>query len=715
MKNRRCRFAIGFAMSVALVSLDAEGEDNGAASRRRVVEVPAYRIDRDLRKQLADGITITFRQSASDGAPVVDTRNSRLAALYVAPGSSASAFLVPGPFAATFDGFLKLKLKTECTISFAGRGKAKLLINDTPVLAAEGGNLGAAGEATVALGKYNRLRIQYENPPEGAAEFRLYWRSAEFAHEPVPPGALKCNGVADGLTEHEQLRTGRELFANHGCHKCHTAALPKQAVNGQMPEMFKAAPSLADAGSRLQPDWLSAWILKPHALRNKVTMPALIPDADRAAAKREAADIAAFVGGLKSNEAKSKLPSGDAKAGAELFENLGCIACHYLTADGDKPDELERVSLRHVPVKFQNGQLARFLLNPRQHYLWSRMPDFHLTGGEATALESYIRQEADGRLANTGAMPAADASRGKTSFLRRGCANCHSTGINSIDAGEKLVVAGPTAEAKGCLADVKSRGASPGFEFDDATRAALVAFLQTDRSSLGRSSTAEVVRRQMRQLNCVACHRLDSLDSDLAYAIEEFGSGKPQDDLLPILTFAGERLHTAWTERLLAGKLEKRSRPWLKTRMPSFPARATIFSHGLAAQHGFGTTAQIKLQVDQQKAEIGRRLTVKDGGFDCIQCHSVGGQPPTATFDARGVNLYTTAKRVRHEYFGRWMLNPQRFDPTTKMPRYSMDGKKTSLGHVFEGDAGRQFDALWHYIQSLRNAPRPSEKSTAGD
>jgi hypothetical protein len=36
-----------------------------------------------------------------------------------------------------------------------------------------------------------------------------------------------------------------------------------------------------------------------------------------------------------------------------------------------------------------------------------------------------------------------------------------------------------------------------------------------------------------------------------------------------------------------------------------------------------------------------------------------------------------------------------------RMPVFAMDGKTTQLREVFDGDARRQFEALWHYIQTL--------------
>jgi len=49
------------------------------------------------------------------------------------------------------------------------------------------------------------------------------------------------------------------------------------------------------------------------------------------------------------------------------------------------------------------------------------------------------------------------------------------------------------------------------------------------------------------------------------------------------------------------------------------------------------------------------------------------------------------------EFYRRWMRNPLRIDPQTKMPSYFHDGR-SALFDVLDGDADRQIEALYHYI-----------------
>ena len=42
-----------------------------------------------------------------------------------------------------------------------------------------------------------------------------------------------------------------------------------------------------------------------------------------------------------------------------------------------------------------------------------------------------------------------------------------------------------------------------------------------------------------------------------------------------------------------------------------------------------------------------------------------------------------------------------RYDLSIKMPKLAVDGRTTKLREIHNGDAQRQFEALWQYIQSL--------------
>jgi len=232
---------------------------------------------------------------------------------------------------------------------------------------------------------------------------------------------------------------------------------------------------------------------------------------------------------------------------------------------------------------------------------------------------------------------------------------------------------------EGCLSG-EAGGKTPHFGFSTQQLAALRAFSATDRRSLHRHDPAEFARRQIRVLNCNACHG----------ELEGFSK----------LDTIGLKLKPEWLGKLFAGSLNQKPRPWLKHRMPAFPARARELANGLAL--GFGhpaVTPAEKGPVDANLAKIGRDLVGVDGGFSCVACHGVKNHPPLQVFEAQGVNFARVNERMRPEYLMRWMLDPLRVDSQTRMPDYFDEDARSVLVDVLEGDAKKQIEAIGQYLR----------------
>jgi mono/diheme cytochrome c family protein len=229
-------------------------------------------------------------------------------------------------------------------------------------------------------------------------------------------------------------------------------------------------------------------------------------------------------------------------------------------------------------------------------------------------------------------------------------------------------------------------------------RAALTAFMKSDEKSLTRETPAEFSLRQVKSLRCDSCHRRDGELTRWHTVLED--EGKTPENL-PSLTWIGEKLKPAWTKKLFAGQSDRSARPWIKARMPAFPARAEMLAVGLSHEHGFGIDEDNRPKPDAQLAAIGAKLVPQQGGFNCVNCHGIGKQAAVQPFEAPGINLRDAALRLRYDYYQRWMLAPDRVDVAMRMPIFATDGKTTQIRDVFDGDARKQYDALWHYIQTL--------------
>ena len=131
--------------------------------------------------------------------------------------------------------------------------------------------------------------------------------------------------------------------------------------------------------------------------------------------------------------------------------------------------------------------------------------------------------------------------------------------------------------------------------------------------------------------------------------------------------------------------------------MPVFKSRATILARGFAMEHGCPTKSPEDEAPAPELSEIGRKLSGPDGGYDCLGCHGIGPKKATKVFEGPGPNFKWVSGRIRKDYFVRWVNEPLRVEPRTKMPTYFKEGR-SQLTEILDGDAKKQIDAMWHYI-----------------
>ncbi|WP_197530925.1 DUF6797 domain-containing protein [Bythopirellula polymerisocia] len=665
--------------------------------------VRANQLAVDEIKQLQPGLLWRFAQSNGerDGH---DARSDRGAALYVPEGACVTPFLQPGPFQAVAEGYLRVRLPGVYHFSLVGQGSARISLNHKEALSAEGVDLSKTSPQAVALkGGYNHLKLEYDAPNSGDASVRLLWSSDDFARELVPPDSLLHPSQDKALVASQQLRAGRTLFAELRCFRCHSKTYSTKVGDHSMPELAIDAPNLTTIGDRLRPEWIARWLLDPASQQSNARMPRMFGTSrtDR----QQALDVATYLASKTSSD-EIELNSFEAKlnadslieAGEIVFTDLGCLICHCLTTD-DEPEEFARMSLASVQQKYRKGALASFLKKPHQHYVSSRMPDFQLSDEEVAALVAFLE---DATTDTINSFPVGgNAARGRQIFASKGCGACHQLEDPRLSPFPKAPEIRRRPSSRGCLDhELNSEHNGPVYVLTSDERDSLRVFLQQDRESLTRYSSIETSERLIKRYDCLACHDRDSFQSNRGIIMAEEGRGLAPESI-PSLTWTGEKLLAPWTAKFLAGQRDRSLRPWLRTRMPCVPQFADVLAEGFAHQHGIPTTSPKKPNYDAKLAEIGRQLTLQTA-LDCRQCHGIGKLNPRGddhTKLAPGINFTTVRERLHQDYYMRFVLNPPRFDFSTKMPQLARDGRTTAAIRFYDGDAEKQFHAVWHYLQ----------------
>ena len=657
----------------------------------------------------AQGCALTFEASVG-GKTQTDARHGRLVALHVPEGSPPTPFIPAGPFKATFTTDVSLRLRDDVTFSLLGAGSVKMTVNGGALIEGElSGTAPLVGKSVSLKKGKNRVAVEYASPAKGDAFVRLYWATSDFLAEPVPPGVLSYDASAQEVREGMRVREGRRVVATLHCAKCHGGG-EVEGGSGSMPELGADAPSLADAGARLNEGWMARWINDPRGMRHDATMPRVLRD------EAESRDVAAYLGTLGRAEAVERAEAGAEviEVGGRLFAHLRCIACHTLPEHSDAASVRGRTPLHYVKAKFRRRGLVEFLKQPERHYSWTRMPNFRLSDGEAVSLAAFLLSR-EGKEIEGGAK--GNAARGNALLVSSGCLNCHSVtdDLKSTLTAPMVATISREGWTRGCLAeDEGARGKGLDFGMTARQREAVLAFAATDLSQLGRDAMAEVAERQMQALNCAACHPRDEREDlwsqfkgeTAELASNEVAEGEERadgerlspDQTTPMLTWAGEKLRPEWMEKLIAGKVEEEMRPWLRARMPAFPARASYIARGLAEQHGFSPVPEAHGEVDAEMARNGMKLSGAAGGFQCVSCHGIGEMTATSVFEAPGINFKYVERRMRKHYYDRWVIAPMRIHKETKMPAFADQEGKTSIREIYNGDARKQYDAIWHYL-----------------
>jgi mono/diheme cytochrome c family protein len=660
--------------------------------------------------RLAPGKELGLALTLSRG-DLKDTRPARIVALGVPEGAPPSPFLTAGSFRATWEGDLAIPFRSDCVFSAAGRGTIKVEVNGKSVLEGSGEDFSTAKGKTAKLKKgANKLVVTYDSPTSGDAFVRLSWTSEDFTREPLPPIALSHDVNIEALNNGRRLREGREQLANLRCLKCHSAP-GVFGVASSMPELATDAPNLLDAGARLQTDWMVRWISDPKALRPSSTMPKLLHDQPEAKAR----DLAAYLATLGGEPEKAEVPTPPEaiSGGGRLFANLGCVGCHTLPSNDDWSKDPKRVPLRFVASKWKPRALVAFLQQPDRHYAWIKMPNFHLSTEEAAKLAAYLTSPPRAKLTAIDPTPG-DPARGKALFASTGCASCHALpGQADALKAPAFAAIGPEKWSSGCLASGTGDAArkAPDFGLSEGSKKAIQAFSKAGLDSLARDCSPEFAERQVKALNCVACHKRDGWDdswTDLQVETDMLVAGEvgeerdpdglpyPAAQVRPSLTWIGEKLKPEWASAFIAGKIPYKPRPYLKARMPAFETRAEGLAIGLALEHGYPATSPPDAASDPEQIPIARQL-VKNTGLNCVSCHNIGKTPAVGVFEAPGVNFMRVKERLRPDYYERWLRSPIRVEPDTKMPSY-FTGENSALPTILEGKADNQINALWNYL-----------------
>ncbi|HVC98058.1 MAG TPA: family 16 glycoside hydrolase [Pirellulales bacterium] len=298
---------------------------------------------------------------------------------------------------------------------------------------------------------------------------------------------------------------------------------------------------------------------------------------------------------------------------------------------------------------------------------------------------------------------ASQVEKGRELFASLGCAACH-----ALKQGDQPLVAfaapRPLADcdpAKGCLAGAPARPVVD-FALGQVQRESLAKALAAS-SPVEPPTATERIERTMTAFNCFACHARGGVGGPTHERNELFLTTIPEmgDEgrLPPPLDGVGDKLEEGWLRHVLADG--SKDRPYVLTRMPCFghAAVARLADDFIALDRAIvhegtndGPTQGPAEPLHRVKA-TGRQL-VGDKALACVKCHTFGSHRATGI---QAIDLLTMTRRVRRDWFQRYLVNPALYRPGTRMPSGFVNGRGT-ITAVYDGHPERQIAAIWAYL-----------------
>jgi mono/diheme cytochrome c family protein/predicted nucleic acid-binding Zn-ribbon protein len=568
-----------------------------------------------------------------------------------------------------------------------------------------------------------------------------YWETPLLRGAKVQSSCTSCHLDVQKFDAVPLLAQGQILFEQVGCTGCHL-------VQGYE-NIPKIGPSLRKISAKVDPSWMVRWIENPHKFRPRTRMPNFDLKQDDALA------IAAFLWSLSKEEADQwtqahPLPGGVREGGAneiakgkKLVETIGCKGCHGF-AEGDFSTTLGKEkdlvpNLKDIASKVGPQWVYHWIRDPRGFSPDTRMPSLRLSDDEARAITSYLMTLGGKPEAISGIEEKlADAKtikRGESLVRKWGCFGCHDikgmekesrVGVELTTFGTKTLEElffGNRTDIKGTWDDwtynklktpriyatERVEQLMPQFNFADEDIRALRLLLAGFREhKVGRryqadhgDRVAQVVegRRLMHQYNCIGCHEIENRGGFIRKYYQENPALAP-----PVLNGEGEKVQSNWFFTFLKAPFP--IRPWLEIRMPTFGLSDEHTNQLVSYFNGLSKVDIPYTYVDDRRIppehlDAARRLVSKDY-FNCYSCHQQGDKNPEGPVEGWAPDLTLARQRLNPDWIIKWLQDPQKVQPGTRMPSFFPGGPDDILG----GKDDRQIEALRDYLMSIgKGAP----------
>ena len=577
-------------------------------------------------------------------------------------------------------------------------------------------------------------------------EKKYGWHEEQFLETPMHPmngieaGCYKCHNASPDVPQAAALNNGRDLIRIYGCFGCHK-------IPGYE-NIRKVGPDLSTVSGKLTKEWVRKWLMNPKDFKSEARMPQFWWNSNNSGPqwdKRNAAEINAITEYLWSKSKPKELPAGrtggNAEAGKQIIESVGCFGCHAIGPIQDVPNQSQTrrrhgFNLANQGSKVSASWIYNWVKDPAQVWPQTKMPSLRLTDDEAANVAAYLSslknpeweakplpQVEEPALdevtleflrANSTDIEAREKLKGmnldqknlytgERLIARYGCFGCHTIpgfenaqpiGTELTEAGSKLIsqldfgflpiehlrhswyeqkLKDPRIFDVGRVKRPEELLKMPNFHFADKDVNSITMVLTSlvrepvPLEMRDKTNTAIAEGRQLiAEKNCRGCHLIEGAGGDIRPTFSAQALWPPN------LATEGFKTQPLWLHPFLKDPGSVRLRPWLTARMPTFhfteQQAGTIERYFSAVDKVDYPFISTEIETDAERLRVGADLFAK---LQCQSCHPTSNAlPPGKAPEDLAPNLMLASQRLRPEWVLRWLQDPQKIFPGTRMPTF---------------------------------------------
>ncbi len=580
-----------------------------------------------------------------------------------------------------------------------------------------------------------------------------HWQHPLLKQTYSEASCVRCHMDRLEIPHGEVVSTAKKMLTDAGCFGCHD-------IKGFY-DLEKVGPNLKSLASKVKPEWIFNWLKNPKDYLPNTTMPNfLLSDEEGEAVTAYLMDISKQSNYTQVPSPVESGSPERGKWLVENIGCRSCHITGDDQLTGNprlKEGNNYGPELNRVGSKVNPDWLFDWLKDPKNFRPKSRMPNMRLTDQEAMDIVSYL-MTLNNVKSSSGFNNSPDITllknldskekikQGEKITRSYGCFGCHE--IKGMENEKKVSVelsdfADKTAEelffgdamANGIVLDetwedwiigklknsrvyatemVKQK--MPNFEFSDENAKILTVLLKSfNKNSISEEYieklnsdmiALEEGRLRLRRYNCKGCHKIEGQGGDIAsQLVRTFaGEGKSESEAMafapPSLEGEGEKVQPDWLFRFIKDPFI--IRPWLRFRMPTF---YFTDEETIILERYFSKLANQEFKYEYVKKHVmpkeelrAAKLLFSSDYFNCFSCHQMGDKKPEGPPSGWAPDLALARQRLKPEWILKWISDPQKIQPGTRMPAYYPDAYPDDL---LDGDPDKQIKAMKDYLMHL--------------